>query len=343
MTLDRIFIRPRSITSRGHTNMITYKTTIAGRFGVSAAVLAVFLNAAPSLAVPTIENTVTATATAPGGATITVTDTENVDVVDDTPSVSVVKTAFFAPGGDVDGDGRADAGDTISYSFVVTNTGNVTLKDVKVTDTDDAVGPNPTVATPTLVTTDSGTVPPAQLAAAGQLNDSSDAGTPDSDWDVLGPQDVVTFTATYSVLPADIAGAGGGDNEIDDVATVTGNYNPGTGNITVTGTSSAATVLDTQSALTITKVANDTTDVVAGQVVTYTYTVTNTGNVPLTAIALSDTHNGVLNALTPAFQSFTTNTGSTNSGNTITLLQPGDVAVFTAPYTVKQIDIDTRQ
>ena len=64
---------------------------------------------------------------------------------------------------------------------------------------------------------------------------------------------------------------------------------------------------------------------------------------PISNVALADTHNGTADALVPAFQSFTTNTGSTNTGNTITVLQPGDVAIYTASYTVTQNDIDTRQ
>ena len=98
-----------------------------------------------------------------------------------------------------------------------------------------------------------------------------------------------------------------------------------------------------QPQLSITKTADDDTEVAAGQTITYTYVVTNTGNVPISGITLSDEHKGVVGALTPAFSSFTTNTGSTNSGNTITVLQPGDVAVYTATYTVTQTDVDTLQ
>jgi uncharacterized repeat protein (TIGR01451 family) len=81
-------------------------------------------------------------------------------------------------------------------------------------------------------------------------------------------------------------------------------------------------------------------------VITYTYTVRNDGNVPLTAITLGDVHNGnngVPGTLTPVFQSFTVNTGSTNTGNTINTLQPGDEAIYTATYVVRQADIDNRQ
>jgi hypothetical protein len=45
----------------------------------------------------------------------------------------------------------------------------------------------------------------------------------------------------------------------------------------------------------------------------------------------------------PVFASWTTQNGSTVSGNTITLLNPGAVAVFTGTYTITQSDVDTLQ
>lgn len=296
----------------------------------------------------TIDNTVTATGTTPGGATVTATSTENVDVIDDSPSVDIVKAVAFAPGGDVDGDGKADAGDTLAYTYTVTNTGNVTITSVAVADAHDGAGAPISVTVPTLVTTDNGTV------AAGTLNDSSDTVTGDGNWDRLGPGDVITFTASYVVVAADIAAAGGGtgtgftgnpepDNYLDNTATVTASYDDGTGPVTVSDTDTRSFELDIQPSLLISKVADDDTDVVAGQTITYTYTVTNNGNVPITNITLSDEHKGVVGALTPAFGSFTTNTGSTNTGNTINVLQPGDVAVYTATYTVTQDDVDNLQ
>lgn len=296
----------------------------------------------------TIDNTVTVTGTRPDGSTITETATENVDVADDAPAIQVVKAVSFAPGGDVDGDGRADAGDTLNYTYTVTNTGNVTLASVAVSDAHDGVGTAPTVVVPAAVTTDNGTV------AAGTLGDSSDTVTGDGNWDTLGPGDVITFTSSYVVAPGDISGMGGGtgtglsgnaepDGFLDNTATVTSSYDDGTGAVAVTDTDTRNVQLDVQPSLQISKVADDDTDVVAGQTVTYTYTVTNNGNVPITNITLSDEHKGVVGALTPAFQSFTTNTGSTNTGNTITVLQPGDVAVYTATYTVTQDDVDNLQ
>ena len=286
-----------------------------------------------------ILNTVTASATAPNGAPggVTANANESVDVVDDTPQIAIVKTWAFAPGGDANNNGSVDPGDVIAYTYTVTNNGNVTLKDVAVTDLHDGVGAAPVILTPVTVTTDNGSAP------AGTLNDSSDTGSADNDWDIFGPGDVITFTSTYTVVPGDLTAPTSADADIDNTATAIGNYDPGTGNTVVNNSSTVAVPLVITPSLLVAKVADDDTDVVAGQVVTYTYTVTNNGNVPLTNVALADTHNGTAGALVPAFQSFSTNTGSTNTGNTITLLQPGDVAVYTASYTVTQNDIDTRQ
>ena len=52
-------------------------------------------------------------------------------IVQELPSIAIVKTAVF---NDINGDGYAQAGETITYSFEITNTGNVNLSSVTVTD-----------------------------------------------------------------------------------------------------------------------------------------------------------------------------------------------------------------
>jgi large repetitive protein len=106
----------------------------------------------------------------------------------------------------------------------------------------------------------------------------------------LAPNASQSFTCTgntYTVTQADIDTNGGGDGDIDNTATVTGTT-PGGG--TVTDTDSVAVTLPVQTpALTLTKTAAPTTVTAVGNVVTYTFSVQNTGNVTLTNITLSDT------------------------------------------------------
>jgi uncharacterized repeat protein (TIGR01451 family) len=296
----------------------------------------------------TIDNTVTATGTGPGGVVVTNNAVEQVDVADPAPLIKVKEIAVLTT--DVNGNGKADAGDVITYFYEVTNNGNVTLTNVLPTETNDGSGTTPTMVVPTAVTTDNGS------AGAGTIGDSTDTNTTDNMWGRLGPGDVVTFKSTYTVTPADITALGGGtgtglsglpnpDSFLDDKIVVAAGYtNPTTGTTTpVTATDRANTPLNVTNGLSITKVASNTANVTAGTVVTYTYTVTNTGTADITGVTLSDTHKGVIGGLVPVFGSFTTNTGSTNSGNTITVLKPGDIAVYTATYTVTQADIDNLQ
>lgn len=308
------------------------------RRAASLSVMLVALSSAPAFA--TIDNTVTARATPPGGPpdSVTASSTETVDVQNAAPAIAVVKSWIFAPGGDANGNGKADAGDKIVYSYLVTNTGNVTLNQVAVADAHQGVGAALVIATPTAVTTDNGS------AAAGTLGDSTDNTlVNDGNWDKLGPGDVITFTAPYTVVPGDLTAPTSIDGTLDNLATASGTYTGVAPNVPVNATSAASVPLNVAPGLSIVKTATPDTNVTAGTLVTYTYTVTNTGNVPINNVTLADTHNGVPGALTPAFQSFTINTGSTNAGNTITVLQAGDVAVFTATYTVTQNDVDTRQ
>jgi uncharacterized repeat protein (TIGR01451 family) len=313
----------------------------------SLAMAVVAMQVMPAFA--TINNTVTASGFGPGLAPVSGGASASVDVANALPTIGVLKTATFATPltDDLNGNGLADPGDKITYTYIVTNSGNVTLKNVFVTDAHDGAGTPPAIIVPTSVTTDLGTP-----------GDSSDPVTTDSDWGVLGPKDVITFKSTYTVVAADITAAGGGtgvglstlnepDGYIDNTATVKGTYNNTSAGTTTdaTNTSRANFKLNVLKGITITKVPDQTTNVPAGTLITYTYTVTNTGNVPVTTITLADTHNGVPGALTPAFQSFTTNVGglSLRTGNIIDILQPGDVAKYTATYTVTQADVDNRQ
>ncbi len=303
---------------------------------ITAALAIMLAQTVPAFA--TIDNTVTVNANGPGGPIAPVTATENVDVINAAPVIAINKTWTFAPGGDVNNNGFVDAGDTVLFNYAVSNTGNVSLLDVVVSEvtappgTFQGTGTVPTVTVPTLVTTDAG---PAS-------GDSVDPTTGDGDWDKLGPGDVITFTSTYTVQPGDLIIAGNADNDLDTVGQVVAAPINGTPT-QVSATDPEPVPLNVLPSLTVTKVGTPDTNVPAGTTVTYTYTVTNNGTVPLTNVTLTDVSTGSGPDPVPAFASWTTQAGSTVSGNTITLLNPGAVAVFTGTYLVTQNDVDTLQ
>ena len=157
----------------------------------------------------------------------------------------MVKTAGTI--NDVDGNGP-DAGDTITYTFKVTNTGNVTLNPVTVTD-----GKVGTV-----------TCSPSQLAPGA---------------------DVTCTAAPYVLTQADVnAGS------VDNTATATGTPPSGS---PVTDTDSTHTPISQHASIDLVKSAGSVYDVNGnglddGDTVTYTFKVTNTGNVTLTNIDVTD-------------------------------------------------------
>ena len=311
---------------------------------LSASIIALALVAfqiVPAFA--TINNTVTATGKGPGNVDVSGNANATVGVALADPRLTVVKTITFIT--DAAPIGLGDIGDKLLYTFTVKNTGNVTLTAVGVNDANDGVGAPVTVGAPTGVTVTGG---------------STDTNLADNKWDKLAPNDVIQFTATYTIVAGDIASAGGGtanvpptsarnvpepDGYLDDQATASATYNNVGKNTTanVTATDKKSIQLNIQPGIQVTKVASKTSNAAAGDVITYTYTVKNTGNTPVNNITLADTHNSVPGALVPGFIAFNAGNTSTHTGNTINSLSPGDFATYTATYTVTQNDVDTRQ
>lgn len=99
------------------------------RFTAStAAILLSIAHVAPAYAA--IDNTATASGTYNGNTTTSTGDSESVPVVPAAPSLSMDKTAGVPTTGLGASTSITDAGDTITYSYTITNNGNVTVSSV---------------------------------------------------------------------------------------------------------------------------------------------------------------------------------------------------------------------
>ena len=306
---------------------VTLTRLVSNKAAVSAIALMTVMGTVQSTWA-TIDNTVTATGSSPTGTDdVTASDSETVDVEDAAPALVVTKVA--------DDVTDVAVGATITYTYTVTNTGNITLSAVGLSDSHEGTGTAPTPALIGSPLTDNGTP-----------GDSTDAGG-DEVWDTLAPGDVVTWESTYVVTAADLANQT--DNDLDNTVTATATPADGTLGGTLTA-DEEVDLVDQNAAMTITKVADDDTDVVVGQVITYTYTVTNTGNVPISDITLADTVTaGSGTAPTPGSEALLTDNGTLGDSTDAAVdaswdvLGVGDVITFTGTYTVTQSDVDNLQ
>ena len=201
-----------------------------------------------------------------------------------TPAIAIDKVFLNVSGGD--GDALADAvGDVLHYTVTVTNTGNVTLTGVTVVD---------------------------------PLTGQNISGV------TLAPGANQTFNTSYTLTQADLDGAGhaGGDHDIDNTATASSNE---TGETQASSTVEVPLVYDPKIAIdkVFLNVSGGDGDAFAdavGDVLHYTVTVTNTGDVTLTGVTVVD----------PL-------TGQNISGVT---LAPGANQTFNTSYTLTQADLD---
>jgi hypothetical protein len=113
--------------------------------------------------------------------------------------VSQVRTLLFAKSATLNGNPvglpvatALAVGDVVTYRYDVSNTGNVTMSNVGVSDSHNGHGTLP--------------VPGGEviLTDAGTPSDSTDATAANGQWSSLAPADTVRFTATYTVNQTDV-------------------------------------------------------------------------------------------------------------------------------------------
>lgn len=232
-----------------------------------------------------ITNTATATASSGLGGPLQSAPDSTTTTIAAAPAITLVKTA--GPGG------FTEAGQQVTYSFIVSNTGNVTLTDVAVTELEfTGTGTAPVI-----------TCPPSEVAA-------------------LAPGDDVVCTATYVLTQADIDSGSVVNSASASAAPPTGPA------VTATPSVAPLTFVATPS-LTVDKTSDLVTLTSAGQPVTYSFVITNTGNVTITDVTVTEgsfTGSGTLP--TPACPSAAAE------------LLPGASVTCTTTYLVTQADID---
>ncbi len=270
--------------------------------------------AASAASAGNLTNTAKAFGTAPGGsagAVQSATSTVNIPITPRVPTYSVAKSITSTTTSSGASSSQVDGGDTITYSYVVTNTGNVSLNTVALTDPG--------------VKFNGGA---AQPLSTGPTKVSGDAVNPN----VLDVGEVWTYTATYVLTQANVDAAAGVTNGVSNTVTSSAK-DPQNNTVSPTAsTLTATTTINSVPSLTIVKTADKAGPLVKGDVVTFSYLVTNNGNVTINGVGITETAfngTGGIPALTP-------------SGGASTLA-PGAFTTFTASYTVTQTDIDTLQ
>lgn len=184
--------------------------------------------------------------------------------------------------------GASNVGDVINYIMVLKNTGNATLTNVVITDAG----------------ADAGSVTPSTIA-------------------LFAPGGVSTITAKHTVTAADVT-AGSFSNQATVTATdpggnpvpTTKSDNPNTPAVNDPTT----TPIVPPGAISLTK-----SGVFSGNIITYTFTIKNTGPVTLTGVTLTDNKVGLAGITVPV------PAGGLTAGSTVT---------YTATYTLTQSDKD---
>lgn len=212
------------------------------------------------------------------------------------PGVTIVKTAVTSGLND-----PAQVGDTISYVFTIRNSGNVTLTGVTVTDDLDGL---------TLIGSPIATLLP------GAVDDTSYSATYAIDFDDIEAGEVVNRASVTGQAP---------DGSFpEDESGLT----PDTDEDTVVPLARVPAIETTKTQV-LTDANGDGAEGV-GDLVTYTITVQNTGNVPLTNVVVSDTFTDIDGA--PLVLTTEPEFDSADQGSVEGELLQGETATYFATY-----------
>jgi uncharacterized repeat protein (TIGR01451 family) len=230
-----------------------------------------------------------------------------------TPQIEITKTGAVLQNDA--GNTTIDIGDQITYDIVVTNTGNTSLTDVSITDT--------------LTDLDNG---PLSLDNPLVFDSSTDINSSFPATPTLKVGEAVTFKATFTVTQEQIDAGG-----VSNSASVTAN-DPQNNSISDSTDNAVENVIVQSPSISVNKTASvghmqDTEDeTTTGDTINYTITVSNTGNVTLSDISitdlLTDGNNQTLSLTTPnSFASF--------------VLAPGITEIIQASYIIEQSAADS--
>ena len=262
----------------------------------------------PAADTGSISNTVSVDGTAPDGTEVS--DDLDAPVVVNTtltPSIEVTKVSTITHS---DSDVSVGVGDTINYTITVENTGNTTLTDISVSD----------------IITDKASV--GLTLTSGPTYDTSNTATEGT----LGVGESATYSATF-VITQQAVNAGG----VSNTASVTSKDPSGT-DVTDSTDSATEDLIPRTAAMSVVKTASvdDNGDVKngVGDVIQYTVTVTNTGNVTLTDVDLSDELRLGSSTATPEDNTGNDSPAGVNLWTQDQTLLPGESATYVAWYII---------
>ena len=223
-----------------------------------------------------VENTASVTGDDPNfigkgsGSKVSAQDSNIIEAdVDYQPAISLTKEASPTT--------YSAVGDVIDYTITVTNTGNVTLSDVMVTDSKIELGIGANIGT-------------------------------------LEPGEETTVSGSYTIVQADL------DNgSVLNTAEVAGQDPEGT---VVEDFDDAEVTSEMNPDIALSKTADPITYSAVGDVISYTITVTNTGNMTLSNVMVTDSKIEL------------------GAGANIGTLEPGEETTVSGSYTIVQADLD---